>query len=399
MPIGDTFPSEWREFEDPETGRQVRQLTAGRHNNYPLYYFIPSITPDGRYLVFHSERTGWVQLFRLDLQTGEIVQLTDGRTLDSGWAIWCQPHLRGISNHLSALNGVRQEAYYFQDCQLRCVHLESLKDRLILEFPDRISVGQTGFSLDGRHFAFIHADRQFFAGRICERESLINMGQFGWGEHHDEWRNRTPTTISVIDTETCALTDVIELDFHVHHVFFADDQRLLVNHVKGDSGMWIVSLDGSGRRNLRPRDDHGVTCHQTITERGIYYESNTHENGRRTVYTGRYDLEKDSFEEIEFPNVGYVHTGSDPAGRFLFCENQAEDVHQLLSLHFPRDPDRFQSRLLRTLPPIPFGQRYHAHPFLSPDRSRIVYTELVDGYSQVCALDVADLVDLDEYWI
>jgi len=399
MAIGDTFPSEWREFTDPETGRRIKQLTAGRHNNYPLYYFIPSITPNGRYLIFHSERTGWVQLFRLDMQTGEIVQLTDGRTRDSGWAIWCQPHLRGIYNHLSAINGIRSEAYYFQDADLRCVHLESLEDRTLLELPDRISIGQTGFSPDGRHFAFIHADRELFADRICERESLINMGQFGWGSHHDAWRNSVPTSISVVDTDTGALSDVIELDFHIHHVFFADDQHLLVNHVKGDSGMWIVSLDGSGKRNLRPRDGHGVTCHQTITERGIYYESNTHENGRRTVYTGRYDLEKDSFEEIEFPDVGYVHTGSDPAGRFLFCENQTEDAHQLLSIHFPRDPDRFESRLLRTLPPIPFGQRYHAHPFLSPDRKRVIYTELVGGYSQICALDVADLVDLDEYWV
>jgi len=27
-----------------------------------------------------------------------------------------------------------------------------------------------------------------------------------------------------------------------------------------------------------------------------------------------------------------------------------------------------------------------------------MYTEVIEGYSQVCALDVSDLVDRDEYW-
>ena len=44
------------------------------------------------------------------------------------------------------------------------------------------------------------------------------------------------------------------------------------------------------------------------------------------------------------------------------------------------------------------GQRYHAHPFLSPDRKWLFYTEAMDGHSQICALDVRDMVGRDEYW-
>ena len=65
MPIGQHFLSPAHVFTDPETGRTIRQLTHGPANNYPLYYFIPSITADNRFLILHSERTGWVQLFRL----------------------------------------------------------------------------------------------------------------------------------------------------------------------------------------------------------------------------------------------------------------------------------------------------------------------------------------------
>jgi len=52
---------------------------------------------------------------------------------------------------------------------------------------------------------------------------------------------------------------------------------------------------------------------------------------------------------------------------------------------------------IRRLPPIPFGQRHQAHPFLSPDRTRLFFTELVDGFSQVSSVDVRDLVDREGY--
>ena len=55
-------------------------------------------------------------------------------------------------------------------------------------------------------------------------------------------------------------------------------------------------------------------------------------------------------------------------------------------------------QLLRSLEPIIRGQRFHAHPLLGSDRRWLYFTEVVNGYSQVHALDVADLVDLDEYW-
>jgi hypothetical protein len=88
--IGSTSPPEWKEFPDPDTGRKVTQLTNGRGHSYPLYYFVPSITTNQRFLIFHSERSGWVQLYRLNLGNGEIAQLTDGHTADSGWAPWCE---------------------------------------------------------------------------------------------------------------------------------------------------------------------------------------------------------------------------------------------------------------------------------------------------------------------
>lgn len=398
MPIGDVHPPEIKRITDPEAGRSITQYTAANANNYPLYYFIPSHTADGRYVCFHSERSDYVQLYRLDTQSGEIVQLTDGRTRESGWAIWCQPHLRGIYNHLSALNTVTDDAFYFQDEEIRSTNLRTLESRHVCDIPGRISIGQTGFSPDGKAFAFVHADRDHFTRAFSDREALINMKRFDWAGGHQAWRNGVPCTISLVDTETGAIRDVIDLDYHVHHVFYLDADRLLVNHPKDTHGMWIVNLDGTGVRTLRPEDEHGAIVHQVVTEDGIYYEACKRFDGHRENWFGRYDVDTDTWDEVQLPGLGYVHTGFDPAGRFLFFENDDGETHQLLSAHFPHDPDRYELRVLKTLTPIQHGQRFHAHPFLSPDRRQLFYTEVLDGFSQVCALDVSDLVDLDEYW-
>ncbi|MGA3326714.1 MAG: hypothetical protein ABSF45_19790 [Terriglobia bacterium] len=391
------LPAEWKALTDPETGRKIKQLTSAPANSYPLYYFSPSVTADSRYLVLHSERSGWVELYRLDLTSGDIVQLTDGRTRESGWAIWCEPHLRGIYNHLSALNVAKREVYYFQDSQIRRVDLETLTDTLVHDISGRLPIGQSMFSPDGHHFAFIHVEGKLFLQAFSDREALENMKLFGQ-TGHQQWRNSVPTTIGAIDTETDKYFDVIQLPYHVHHVLFADNSTLLVNHIQNANGMWMVRLDGTGLRILRPPDQHGSLVHQVVTQRGIFYEAAGSDNGKKTNWLGRYDLAHHTFEEVPLPVDGYVHTGFDPAGRFLFFENHGE-THELMSLHFPFQAGRTYLRKLRTMAKYPRpGQRYHAHPFLSPDRRWLIYTEPINEISQVCALDVRDLVDLDEYW-
>jgi hypothetical protein len=47
MTVGTTYAPEWRDYLDPLTGRRVRQLTDSLAEDYHLYFYNPSITPDG----------------------------------------------------------------------------------------------------------------------------------------------------------------------------------------------------------------------------------------------------------------------------------------------------------------------------------------------------------------
>lgn len=398
MSIGTLFASEATDGVDPATGRRLRRLTRSPYGSYPLYYFVPSITSEGDRLVFYSERSGWVQIYSMDLDSGRFAQISEGSTRDSGWAIWSEYHLRGVYNHLAALNGPKREVFYFDHDEIRATHLDTVENRCVHRMPGRMPIGQSAFSPDGSLFAFIHADERMIRQRLADREALRNMRfPVDGDEHLNAWRNTVPCTISLLDTASGDCRIVLEMDYHVHHVLFLGSDRLLINHPRNDLGMWTVRLDGSGFRHLRPRDQHGAVCHQIVTPDAIFYETYSTPERRTTTFFGRYDLATDTFREFPLPGYGYGHTGSDPAGTFAFYEFTGQASahtpgHAIYTIRRPfSEQPEFEK--LRELPPAPGGQREHAHPFLSPCRRWMYFTEVTDGVPQICALDVADLVE------
>ncbi len=394
----DPAAAEWRSFVDEQTGRAIRQYTAADAHSYPLYYFVPSITADGRYLVHHSERSGSVQLHRLDLHDGTSVRLTDGTTRDAGWAIWCEYHVDGIYNHLSALNTVTDEVYFFDHEELRSVSVTTGDEHLIARLPGRIPLGQSAFSPDGRRFVFVDADRETFQREYSARERLTLAGAFPWSLHH-AWRTRVPTRIGMVDTGTGQVQTLADLDYHVHHVLFIDDGTVLVNHVPDGAGMWSIRVTGEDQRVLRPADDHGRVCHQVVVSGGLLYEtSRALPDGDDESWFGRYHRADHSWHEWRLPpGTGYVHTGNDPAGRFMFIEACSRERHGLYRVHPTPGEAAADLSLLRDLNPQVHDrydqQRHHAHPFLSPDRRTLFFTDVIDGYSQVCSVDVGDLTE------
>ena len=331
----------------------MTRLTDGRSNSYALYYFVPSVTPDGRFLVFHSERSGEVQLYRLDLATGEIGQLTDGHTKDSGWAVWCEWHVDGIYNHLSAIHPATGEVYYFQDDEVRATEVASFTNRLVAKLSrGRMPIGQAAFSPDGRWFGYIHTDAANYTALLKDRETRTLAGTFSWDrEHHTSFRNAIPSTLVLIDTATGEQRDIITTDFHFHHVLFVDNRTILLNHPKECAGMWVIDVDGTNIRHLRPADAPGahgaMVNHQVITARGIAYESVAYLPTGRETYFGMYDTTTDRFTEALLPADGYVHVGFDPAGRFEFVEC-AGTKHELLAVDHQTD-GQLTTTLLRRL--------------------------------------------------
>ncbi|MFW5840136.1 MAG: hypothetical protein ACOCZE_06105 [Planctomycetota bacterium] len=381
------------ESRDTRTHRRLLQWTRGPAAHWPLYYFIPSCTADGRTMIVHRQQGSDVQLARLDLQTGLSEVFTRAVGENTGWDIWCDGSCGGVYNHLSALNVAAGHVAWFENaggdparCQLRAADVATLQPLRRIPLPGRVPIGQNAFSPDGKLLAFIHADADAFADAIARHD---------WADHQ-AWRRSIDCTISLVDWPGGSVRTLIELDYHVHHVIFVDNAHVLVNHCPDGRGMWTIGVDGDSEsiRLLRPADEHGRVCHQAVTRRGIYYEAFGDFTGRDANWIGCYHWPEDRWTEIPLPVSGYAHTGRDPAGRLLVFEVDGE-THGLYALLDPLGEAKLE--LLSLLPPCPGpGQRGHAHPLLSPDRRWLYHTRAIAGQPQLCALDISDLSDRED---
>jgi len=64
-----------RTFRDPDTGREIWQMTGGGGDSVAPYMYCQAMTADERYLCFESDRTGTWQPYRLEVETGAVRQL------------------------------------------------------------------------------------------------------------------------------------------------------------------------------------------------------------------------------------------------------------------------------------------------------------------------------------
>jgi oligogalacturonide lyase len=126
--IGDTWPSEMRELRDAKSGRAIRQLTQ-TGNNVHLYFTENAFDASGGFIIFSSDRASGEEraphedprydVFRLDLASGVITQLTDEplgvgsvtKTPDSALVVYITGRtVRALDTQTGAVRTIYEEA-------------------------------------------------------------------------------------------------------------------------------------------------------------------------------------------------------------------------------------------------------------------------------------------------
>jgi len=74
MAAGDILKDEREKLQDPQTGREYTRLTKTSRNKH-LYLYVNTFDTRGR-IIFVSERDGHLNYYRMDLETGQAMQLT-----------------------------------------------------------------------------------------------------------------------------------------------------------------------------------------------------------------------------------------------------------------------------------------------------------------------------------
>lgn len=187
MPKGDTWPSEIEEYTEDETGARVRRLTGSDAHDHHLYFTATSFTTDGKRIVFGSERSGGPQLHTMELDSGGIVQLTDGE---------------GIRPQLSCIHAEQEIAYYTTEREVRSVRLDSFEEETLYTCPEGFRLALPTITADGSHIALAYCEHlavstetgviystmheRFFRRPSCvimRIETDSGKAQACWGEH------------------------------------------------------------------------------------------------------------------------------------------------------------------------------------------------------------------------
>ena len=384
MDVGDSFAVEPREFSDAETGRTLVQLTSGEGFDYPLYYFDPSITADGKTLVFHRHEKGEVQLYKLDLETWLATRLTNARTENALWRPYMQPPARGVRDQLSALNVVKREVVYFDGNEVRAVHVDSLRDRLLHTVAeDRTPCGLTDVSPDGRRFVFVHSDRGWWESRIARHDNPKTA---------PERHTAIGTRLDVLDVDSGEVRTLVRINSWLTHSNFYDNERIVFCHAPTENGVLMTDLRGGHYQHLRTQDDAGCVCHYLATAKGLMYEVSGANLG------GLYNVDDHSRVEYDLGLRGYIHTGADPEGRLWFYEadgpaGEAKAIHYFPRLE--RGATNSAARLTSEIRTFWTGQRAHLHPRITPDRNWLLLTggDPTRESNHLFLLDVRDLAD------
>jgi len=133
--IGKIIPCEKKTWIDDTTGYEITQWTTTGNNNHP-YFTNESFIDDTTAIIF-SNRTGGRQLYKLNLQTGEMIRMTDAESLR-------------IMDHLPQF----KKLWYIDGTKLRELNTATLVSKDVYNFNDLYDILSFSITCDGKYLVF-----------------------------------------------------------------------------------------------------------------------------------------------------------------------------------------------------------------------------------------------------
>lgn len=369
--IGWRSPSEKMMFNDSVSGFSITVLTNDTTQDSKIYQTHPQWTSDGSYIIFRSDRAGKgrKQAFAVNIQSGDIVQLTDDSLINSS-----SLNLSRKTMALYYSRGPRSGPVSIIKLDLGKLLKESREGNvstsseyeiLITTLPEGLRESG-GFSLD--------AD-----------ETKAYMGVS---------RGEEQGGIRWIDLESGEIGTVIDLDFRMGHVQaspFVPGELVYCHETGGDAPqrMWTILADGSGNRPLYQESEHEWITHEVIaTPDLVYFNVMAHLPRLRKKATGIFSVNLRNDEVRVLGQVsegrGFWHCNGSADGKWAVGDNFSGSIY-LLNLESGKISMLTTGHLMRP---------DHAHPTFSPDGDQILFQSGM--LSKGKSLDLM-LVNLPEY--
>jgi hypothetical protein len=314
MGKGRTYPIERTSSLDPRTGVEVIQHTNASAIHQTLYFTNPSIADDGKRILFVSDRDGGWNLFSVNFDDGEIVQLTETGDVNP-------------TSPVPARNAAR--VFYTAKSQVRSVHLDTLRKSVLAEFPGArlggLSLNASGtrlvtvvyrgdspalatVSTRGLGYEVVYEpEREVFYAQLCPADDRWILYASGVNQRmwtvtvrglrdrplylhdasqwitHESWLGNTSTVLftrwhyglMAIERNGDGLRTVVQGP--VWHASSRHDGSLIVaDTARPDDGLWLIEPRTGEKR---------VLCYPGASSKGSRWDAETPETGVVTTDT------------------------------------------------------------------------------------------------------------------
>ena len=371
------YPSETSYSKDRITGITVRRLTDFRGHSHHPYFTDDGWYDNDRRMLFASDRGNASNLFSVDIESGEISQLTDFGP-EKGRGMSCPMHV----------NHQRNEVYYQYNRCVYAMNLGTLETRPLYIVPQGFNFGGARPTGDGK--AVVGALSQDLSATI---KANLSASYIGFREIHDA---KPESRIIRIDLDDGAVDTVWEEKRWITHVnpSLAKGNLLTFCHEGPwnivDHRMWVLDMDTGNALKLRERryEDERIG-HEYWFADGIHIGYQAHrrdESGDLVSFFGF--IKYDGTGETEAP-CKVMKSGPDHIHSIGFDFIVSDTGKSIKGYKY--NGTSFDGPRVITMHDGSFDWgSHHPHPAMTRDGKHVVYNSNSAGYCNIYMVAIPD---------
>lgn len=385
MGKGKTYKDTQFRYFDSYSEREVVQLTDYLGHSNHIYFTDPCWFNEGRSFIFTSHRENRGNLFRYDLDTGLITQMTD---------------LDGRGGGGSCVSEANNAVYYGWRGAIRELKLNTLEERVIwhVAAPMRL-YGAAKPTADGKYVCIMLMEQ-----RQKEKQRI----SFSYSDFDELYALKPLMQIMRIDVATGAAEVIHEDRCYLGHVNTSPTlPDILTFCHEGpwqviDQRIWGLNIKSGEKWKIRPQEGEYSVGHEywfADGERIGYHGSSRADGGQYLCGYVRWD--NSECVEDHFPfHSDHFHSldeklivGDGTPASVRSTRGKAEPFIQL----FKWDGDHYIGPKILALHRSTANDQYaHPHPRFTPDGRAVLYTSDLTGYANMYLVEVGEFEELPD---
>jgi oligogalacturonide lyase len=302
--VGRRYPSEKHAIVDRVTGRTLTVLTSSDYSDAKPYQTHDTWTPDGDWIVFRSSRgDSGSQLFVVSEVTGDIIQLTDDPTVNTGTVNLSRKEMKlffmrggragagrppSLPQQDSAAPPAPRQVVELSiglligDALAGDVDAPEAYERVVATLPEDLHGSALALDADEAHL-YLGVSLSPPAPRAPQRpqpqpatnRSDVDSRNTNPAETREEARARFEAAgkgksgIRAVDVRTGKITKVIDVDLRMGHLQanpWTPGEIIYCHETTGDAvqRIWAVNADGSNNRPIYAETPDEWVTHETV---------------------------------------------------------------------------------------------------------------------------------------